>query len=128
MSYDEGQTWTKPMVLNDSYVDDRDMGICYLGGGKLIVSWFSEAPTNYHDQIQEYDWFGAADKAIVAGFSKAWRLLPKEEYLACAGSFVMMSDDYGVTWSDPVRLPITAPHGPSVCKDGTLVYLGNFFH
>ena len=33
-----------------------------------------------------------------------------------------------MTWSDPVRLPVTAPHGPSVCKDGTLVYLGNVFH
>lgn len=128
MSYDEGRTWTKPIVLNDSYVDDRDMGICYLGEGRLIVSWFSEAPTNYLDHMQEYDWLGDADKALVAGFSKAWKMFPKEEYLALAGSFVMMSNDYGVTWSDPVRVPLFGPHGPSVCKDGTLVYLGNMLY
>ena len=29
-----------------------------------------------------------------------------------------------MTWSDPIRVPLTAPHGPSVCKDGTLVYMG----
>ena len=128
MSYDQGKTWTKPIVLNDSFVDDRDMGICYLGGGKLLVSWFSEAPANYHDQIQDYDWFEEKDKAISWGFSQAWKKLPKEEYVASAGSFVMMSSDYGVTWSEPVRVPILAPHGPSVCKDGTLVYLGNMLY
>ncbi len=128
MSYDQGKTWTRPIVLNDSFVDDRDMGICYLGGGKLIVSWFSQAPDNYNDQIQEYDWFEEKDKAISWGFSEAWKKLSGDEYTSSAGSFVMMSDDYGVTWSDPVRLPVTAPHGPSVCKDGTLVYLGNVFH
>ncbi len=128
MSYDNGKTWTRPMVLNDSYVDDRDMGICYMGNGKLIVSWFSESPEDYHDHIQGYDFFGATDKALTAGFSKAWKLIPKEEYYSYAKSFVMMSDDYGVTWSDPVEVPIFGPHGPNICKDGTLVYLGNYLY
>ncbi len=128
LSYDEGKTWTKPIVINDSFVDDRDMGICYLGEGKLIVSWFSEAPKNYHDQIQEYDWFHKPDQAISWGFSEAWKLLPKEEYEACAGSFVMLSKDYGVTWEEPVRIPIAAPHGMNVCADGTLVMLGNMLY
>ncbi len=125
MSYDDGKTWTRPMVLGDSYVDDRDMGICYLGEGRLIVSWFSVAPSNYMDHLQDCEWFNRRDLKVCAGFSKAWKLLPEEEYKACSGSFVMMSDDYGVTWSDPVRVPVSAPHGPAVCADGTLVYLGN---
>ena len=128
LSYDEGKTWTKPFVINDSYGDDRDMGICYLGNGKLIVSWFTEAPANYMDQIQEYDWFEPKDKAICWGFSEAWKTLPKEVYENVAGSFVMMSDNYGVTWSEPVRIPLAAPHGMNVCKDGTLVMLGNMLY
>lgn len=128
ISYDGGKTWTKPFVINDSYCDDRDMGICYLGGGKLIVSWFTEAPANYNDQIQEYDWFKKKDQAISWGFSEAWKTLPPEVYAETAGAFVMMSDDYGVTWSDPVRVPLAAPHGMNVCADGTLVMLGNMLY
>ena len=128
LSYNEGKTWTKPIVINDSFIDDRDMGICYLGGGKLIVSWFTEAPANYHDQIQEWDWFDKRDQAVAWGFSEAWKLLPEGAYEGETGSFVMMSDDYGVTWSDPVRVPIAAPHGMSVCADGTLVMLGNMLY
>lgn len=128
MSYDDGKTWTKPMVLNDSYVDDRDMGICYLGNGKFIVSWFAESPEDYHDHIQEYDFFGEADKKLTAGFSKAWKLMDKEEYFSYAKSFVMISEDYCVTWSDPIEVPIFGPHGPNLCKDGSLVYLGNYLY
>lgn len=125
LSFDLGKTWTNPFVINDSCVDDRDMGISYLGNGKMIVSWFSSAYHDYCDPIQTYDWFDPADKEIAGGFSRAWKKLPKEEYKKLSGSFVMLSDDYGVTWSDPIRVKVIAPHGPCVCKDGTLFYMGN---
>jgi hypothetical protein len=128
MSYDGGKTWTKPFVINDSYVDDRDMGICYLGNGKLIVSWFTEAPANFMDNIQEAEWFDKVDQAIAWGFSEAWKTLPPEVYAEEAGSFVMMSDDYGVTWSERVRIPVAAPHGMNVCSDGTIVMLGQYLY
>ncbi len=125
VSFNEGKTWTKPIVVNDSYVDDRDTGICYMGGGKMIMSWFSVAPQNYMDHLQEYDWFDPVDLALAKGYSDSWKLLDPDYYKSLTGSFVRMSDDYGVTWSEPVRVPVTAPHGPCVCSDGTLVYMGN---
>lgn len=125
VSYNEGKTWSPPIVINDSFADDRDMGIVYLGNGRLLVNWFSVGSHDYYDHIQEYDWFGDAGKALVKGFGTALRDLPAEEFRKYCGSFVMLSEDYGITWSDPVRVPVTAPHGPCVCKDGTIVYLGN---
>ncbi|MBQ8474186.1 MAG: exo-alpha-sialidase [Clostridia bacterium] len=125
LSFDNGDNWTNPIVINDSHVDDRDTGISYLGNGKLIANWFSVGYPDYCDPIQTYDWFDKADKEIAGGFSRAWKKLPPDMYKECTGSFVMLSDDYGVTWSDPIRVKVTAPHGPCVCKDGTLFYMGN---
>ena len=124
VSFNEGKTWTPPIVVNDSYADDRDMGIVYMGNGKMLISWFTEAPEDYMDQIQTYDWFDPVDKAIAGGFSEAWKKLPPDVYKSCNAAFVKVSEDYGVTWTDPIRVPVTAPHGPSLCADGTLVYMG----
>jgi len=125
MSFNEGKTWTPPIIVNDSNLDDRDMGIIYLGEGKMLVTWFSSFSEDYYDHIQEYDWFGDAHKALTMGFGNALRTVPEEEIKKDLGSFVKLSDDYGVTWSAPIRVPVTAPHGPCICKDGTIVYLGN---
>lgn len=124
ISFNEGKTWTPPIVVNDSYADDRDMGIVYLGNGKMVISWFTEAPEDYMEPIQSYDWFPAPDKAIAGGFTNAWKALPEDVYKSCNAAFVKVSEDYGVTWTDPIRVPVTAPHGPSLCADGTLVYMG----
>ena len=36
----------------------------------------------------------------------------------------MRSDDCGVTFNNPVSCPASAPHGPVLLRDGTLIYLG----
>ena len=126
VSFNEGKTWTPPIVVNDSYFDDRDTGITYIGDGKMVMSWFSEAYPDYCEGIQSYDWFPKGDKAISKGFGEMWKTLPEEEFKAGNRAYVKTSDDYGVTWSDPIRVLVTAPHGPSACKDGTLVYMGKY--
>lgn len=124
VSFNEGKTWSCPIVVNDSYFDDRDTGIVYLGNGKMLLSWFSLCYADFCDGIQDYDWFDERDKCISAGFSAMWKKLPEEVRKAGNGAFVKTSDDYGMTWSDPIRVPVTAPHGPSLCKDGSIVYMG----
>jgi len=125
VSYNEGKTWSPPIIVNDSFLDDRDMGIVHLGNGKMLITWFSSSSEDFYDHIQEYDWFGDAHKKLVKGFGDALRTLSQEDIKMQLGSFVKLSDDYGVTWSEPIRVPVTSPHGPCVCKDGTIVYLGN---
>ncbi len=127
VSRDGGQTWTPPVVVNDTAMDDRDAGILYLGGGRLLVSWFvhpAEAYLNdYYDYMKKTA--SAAEAPAVLGMLDSfWRLSPEE---AKGGSFVRVSEDYGVTWGETVRVPVSAPHGPILRPDGTLLYLGKEF-
>ena len=124
VSLNQGKTWSPTMILNDSHFDDRDTGICYLGNGKMVASWFTCFYDNYLDDMQDQDWFNPSDKAITKGFGNMWRTLSKEQIEAESGSFVALSDDYGMTWSERIKVPLSAPHGPSACRDGSLVYMG----
>jgi hypothetical protein len=40
------------------------------------------------------------------------------------GSYVRLSEDYGVTWGETVALPVTCPHGPTLRSNGELIYFG----
>jgi len=124
VSLNEGETWSCPIVVNDSYVDDRDTGIIYMGDGKMLMSWFSSAHADYCESLLKQEWLNAVDKGICRGFSGAWKAMDQNTFKKCTGAYVKLSHDYGVTWSEPVRVPLTAPHGPSLCADGTLIYMG----
>lgn len=122
VSFDEGKTWTPPIVVNDSYIDDRDTGIFAWGDGNMIMSWFSERPEDNCQSLLDFDWFPESSKWVAKGTGTAWEHLPAEKIEE--GSYVKLSKDYGVTWSDPVKVPVTSPHGPVACADGRLVYMG----
>lgn len=118
-SFDGGKTWSIPMVINDTYLDDRDAGIVYLGGKKLLVTWFSHPAetylTEYADGIRKL-WSGAA------GVLDAYPTIPAE--YGAGGSFIRISEDGGYTWGETVKVPVSSPHGPTMLKNGKLVYLG----
>ena len=40
-SRDEGETWTRPAVLIDTLLDDRDTGIACIGGNRVMVTSFN---------------------------------------------------------------------------------------
>jgi len=118
-SFDGGKTWSIPMVINDTYLDDRDAGIVSLGGKKLLVTWFSHPAkaymTEYAQGIRNV-WSGAA------GVLDAYPSIPEE--LGQGGSFLRISEDGGYTWGETIKVPVSSPHGPSLLKNGDLVYLG----
>ena len=124
VSRDEGKTWTPPIVVNDSYFDDRDTGITYAGNGRLVMTWFTSFYRDYCQSLIDAEWFGDRDKSITRGFAECWRHISDEEKREYTGTFVKISEDYGVTWSENIRVPLTAPHGCSVCSDGRLIYMG----
>lgn len=122
ISRDEGESWEGPIVANDTCLDDRDAGLLAWGNGNLILSWF-----NHPKEL--YDAREASTPALQHPLSKAarevWKTLPEDQY--CPGSFIRRSCDGGKTWTDPVQVPVTAPHGPIRRKDGSLFYLGKVF-
>jgi sialidase-1 len=114
-SRDEGRTWSEPRVINDSLIDDRDAGVLNLGGGNLLVSWFTSDTRQYFRQAPD-----VAFRSILDGWTD-------EAVRACLGSWVLLSADGGTTWSPPIRTPVTTPHGPIRLRNSDLLYLGKRF-
>jgi len=124
VSRDEGKTWTRPMVINDTALDDRDAGILYMGSGRMLVTWFCHPAEIYHKRYAN----GMKNEASVTAVGAVMGLMSCYPYFneeqGKGGSFICISEDYGVTWSDIIRIPVSAPHGPNICRDGSLVYVG----
>ena len=122
-SHDNGKTWSEPSIVYDSPLDDRDAGIVYLGNGKILVSWFTNLGQSYIDGDLS-SWRNSnkisdeQEDAYIARFNQ----LPLSERQN--GSYVILSEDYGKTWGEPIQVPVSAPHGPTLGKDGKLYYLG----
>ncbi len=124
ISKNNGETWSPPVIINDTYLDDRDAGILYMGGGRMLVTWF----THPADVYTGHYYTGIRNSAtrmetpLTVGMLSAFDCITPE--MEKPGSCVRVSEDYGMTWSEPIWLPINAPHGPTLCSDGTLIYLG----
>ena len=127
-SRDEGKTWSPPVVANDTRKDDRDAGIVSLGGKKLLLTWFNhprEAYTHTYYEIMKGD-MTPAEQGLLDGMIRDYAEIPDELYRP--GSFLRVSEDGGITWSEARQSPVSAPHGPIVLRDGSLFYLGREFY
>jgi len=124
ISRNSGKTWSPPIVINDTYMDDRDAGILYMGNGRMLVTWFTHSAHEYTHRYREAicNLSGAEAYDAVMGMMEGYSHLPENETVA--GSYIRVSEDYGMTWSETIYVPITAPHGPTMCRDGSLIYLG----
>lgn len=122
ISTDEGNTWRGPQIINDSYMVDRDAGLCAWGEENLLLSWF----TSTMDGLDRRE---PTTPILSTPMAKAvrdtWRTSPEAK--ADEGSFVKVSSDGGKTWGEKIRVPVTSPHGPIFRSDGSLLYLGKVF-
>jgi sialidase-1 len=120
-SDDGGATWSAPRVIQDSPLDDRDAGVVDLGHGAVLVSWFTSDTRLYAADPGVADWLGAEKVASWRETLDAWT----DELVApWLGSWVLLSGDAGETWSAPIRVPVSTPHGPIRLRSGDLLYLG----
>jgi len=121
VSDDDGQTWSPSRIINDSLLDDRDAGIVSLGDARLLVSWFTtDNRACLHDEGFR-QWLGDAEV-------DSWRVplgkVTDEVAAQGQGSWIMLSADGGTSWSAPLRVPVSTPHGPIRLQSGNLLYLG----
>ena len=125
VSGDGGRTWSDGRIINDTALDDRDSGILNLGGGKVMVTFFCHSAeayeSLYYDSILRYaERLGCADE--IKKCIEAYSVLDPAR--RAGGSHYRLSNDNGRTWSGVRTLPVSAPHGPSLMSDGTVLYVG----
>ena len=112
-SDDEGASWSRPVTVNNTPLDDRDAGVLETSRGTLLVNWFTS--------------LAFADSSLLSKHP-GWRRhlskigpMTREKWL---GSWVRRSTDGGKTWGPPIRTHVSAPHGPIQLRDGRLLYVG----
>jgi len=119
-SRDFGKTWSVPMIVDDSFLDDRDTGILYLGNGKMLITNFRH-PVDVYEKYYKECIEGATGKFGVE-LLRLWNKLNGEDKKG--GSFYKVSDDYGETWGERKRIPVSCPHGPIQLSNGNILYVG----
>lgn len=123
VSRDDGRTWSSPRVITDTPLDDRDAGVTALGQNGLLVSWFTSDTASYFPPERRAEFSPEFRGLIEAGL--VWQT--EATLSRWLGSWVRGSQDGGQTWDEPVRLPVTAPHGPIRLRDGGILYLGKVY-
>ena len=137
-SLDEGRTWGEPEIVNDSSIDDRDTGLLALPGGSLLLTWFSSDMRHHYRAVPLDERQPKVDKALEAsGDPEQWRKIRdynrifrastdvwnEENVARDLGSFIRIRDPRGV-WGPRIPVTVSAPHGPILLRDGTLLYVG----
>lgn len=111
-SSDAGLTWSRPQIILDTPIDDRDAGITETAKGTLLVTTFTSLVYQSQNGYSLPHW-----QAAEIGLTPAQR----ESLL---GAWMLRSTDSGLTWSQPYRVPVTSPHGVIVLRNGRLLYPG----
>lgn len=113
-STDGGETWSKPTVICDGPIDDRDAGLLELANGNLVLFWFTSlAFIEYRDYYEKHPEYLEIGKKI-----------PDDLKRQSLGSWARRSTDGGKTWSEPVRVPVMTPHGGRQLRDGRILVVG----
>ncbi len=119
-SYDEGRTWTRPQVIIDTPLDDRDAGISVFNENKLIVTSFN----HYIDVQKGFPCDTPFAETMKNAYFSENRITYEHEKKYYGSTYVVSKDD-GITWSEVKHAPVTSPHGPCALKNGGLLYMGN---
>ncbi len=117
-SSDQGATWSEPVTICNTPLDDRDAGIIETRQGTLVVAWFTSLAFEgrLHGDL--------SNKPVLQQWRQhAMKLTPelREQWL---GYWTVRSEDGGKTWDTPVRTDGSTPHGPIELADGRLLYVG----
>ncbi len=115
-----GEKWSVPSVISDSYLDDRDPSVTYLGNGKMMMMEFCHPAENYEKNYRNRIFEDSGVSGI--GLLDRFRDLSEEDRRG--GAIFKVSDDYGETWSEKINIPAHGPHGAIVLKSGEIFLLG----
>ena len=114
-SRDNGESYSPPVAVIDTVLDDRDGGLMPFGEKDLVVTSFNNRVSFQRSRAQsDYD------TAYLDSVT------PEAEAAALGANF-RISHDGGETFGPILKSPVTSPHGPAPLPDGTALWLGNPF-
>ena len=114
-SCDNGCTWTGPIVVNNSMIDDRDCGLLALPGNRLLLTWFT-ADTRRIAFVSENIQHILDYRPILGGWTN-------ETVKLELGSFTREMEKDG-SWGEKRAVPVSTPHGPILLRSGGWFYFG----
>ena len=133
-STDDGETWSAPVTIADTIIDDRDCGIVELPDGELLVTWFTSVAWRksgaYRMALNGPKPNESAESRMERTMAERWvafdRTVDTNAEKRVGGYCAVRSRDRGKTWSPVERIGFTcsAPHGPIVLRDGSLLLVG----
>ncbi|MBO5397247.1 MAG: exo-alpha-sialidase [Clostridia bacterium] len=112
-SDDNGETYSKPVPIFDTVLDDRDVGLCVFGKSGLIATSFNNTLQFQRENMPQTE----------ECFNYINSVSAEDEKRDLGVSF-RISHDCGETWSKIYKSPISSPHGPTVLRDGTVLWVG----
>lgn len=112
-SNDNGKTWSKPITINNTPLDDRDAGILETLNGTLLVNWFTSLAFDNEKNYQQHPGWQRHAEKLGPEIRKHW-----------LGNWTRRSTDGGATWEMPVKHLLSAPHGPIQTADSRLLFVG----
>lgn len=144
-SVNDGRTWSAPVTLVDSPLDDRDAGIVETGKGTILVTWFTstywtkqyekmaadvEKNNKINWPMEKFQRWQKAKADMTAANCKYPEMKLYMEKMENGDKslpypqWLIRSEDGGKTWSQPYMAPLMAPHGPICTSDGRLLWAG----
>lgn len=116
MSVDEGESYSQPLPVIDTVLDDRDTGLTAFGKSGLILTSFNNTTEFQRQNMPQTE----------ECFEYINSVSPQDEAEALGSSF-RISNDCGKTFGKIFKSPITSPHGPIVLNDGSILWIGNVY-
>jgi hypothetical protein len=118
-STDNGNKWSAPTIINDTYLDDRDAGVLSFGENGVIVTSFNNTIKFQRDTAQR-----SGAKNYILSYLDTLSEEDEKRYL---GSTFRVSFDGGITFGELYKSPISSPHGPIQRKNGDIIWVGRTF-
>lgn len=122
-STDGGYTWGEPYTIQKTPLDDRDAGLCQVGD-RILMTSFATGPTG-HKRFLTHWLHGPRTTEEREMIERRNAEITDADEARYMGPTLAVSKDSGYTFSAPVHIPTTSPHGPMITRDGKILHVGS---
>lgn len=121
VSEDDGKTWSEPIVLINTPLDDRDAGILPYGDGFLLIS-FTCARKELEFYFGRTEGHPDTEEKCQMYLDAMNRITDADEAEFHGSTLYYFGADFKERYH--VRMPVTSPHGPTLLRDGRVMLVG----